>query len=186
MSMNKNDKLENSDIENIINKINQEVDRRFSNKSSSTPHPGYASLPPKESYVDNNQFDNVKGILDSINNMHCFCETNRRGEHSKTGSGRNVDFRISNIPENEVVKPIAFQAMEEDIDELSAQCACDSVSSPECSCDTHCSCQSNCTCDSQCTCNSQCACQSVCGCQGVCTCNAVYTCSCVSVSVTES
>ena len=185
------------DINNIINKINAETNRRYTGSSG---NPGVIPQKSKGNVADNATIDTIIDRINHLNSIHCYCQ-NHTMESRSPGSAVTVNSIKSDFEENvDFLDDVPRDVLQADVERLQAQCACNTFVDAICDCNTHyCSCQSACDCNTnvdQCNthgiCPTHCSCNlylDPCSTHIVCTCNTEYcafnaeygSCGCYSV-----
>ncbi|KKN90790.1 hypothetical protein LCGC14_0223730 [marine sediment metagenome] len=164
-----------SDVNAIIAKINSEENNRTGL--------GLSDLP--DMIVSNpclaSDHDSWRTRNDAINAFHCYCEADGgRDAGDTTKTGTTLGLTAPNVTSGNSMLASQLTTLETDIDNLVAQCDCDTyVCSCVGNCTTVCTCNTNvCTCVGNCT--SVCSCNTnVCTCVSQCGCN-TNVCTCVS------
>ena len=203
MSVNKGDKMTAAQINELIDKINHEAERRGYTKKVAKVTPGSPISFDTINAINLNRIEIAKIYRAGYENIKsCIQRTDKTGTPSKW-DGRDLQEEILNEKEQPLKKgnkPYAsqFNLLEADINNLNAMCGCNSYKETRgCNCQSECSCQCtgqdtfvdcgaeylDCGCVSQatsqygetCQCESQ-SCGSNCNCVGTCTC--VSHCSC--------
>ncbi len=175
MSIVKDQKINVTDLQSVINAVNTELGRRVI---------GSPILPPApQDKIDDTQLDTLAAKILEIRDFHCYCQSNSSMVHSGCpayiaptlqSSGVDPDAKITaSNPSGPDVLDITA-----DLSKLVGTIPCQ----PECSCNDYCVCHgvSNLAvvCPSQCNCNKVCNCQTACDCDGDCSCDGFTTCSC--------
>lgn len=171
------DYIDDTQIDTLVGKINNEEDDRLDNNDYLSVNRG-----------DEITFSNWDGWFEAnvlINNAHCYCEahgpivTHNGGSEitlracgcdtvcsceSVSVGGCGSDCVEADVTwegsSNDEVKASYYNNLYNDIDEMDSQCDCDGYA---CSCETNCG--NNCSCNSECGCDSDCVCVGNCDCQ---------------------
>ena len=147
MSVNKGDKMTAAQINELIDKINHEAERRGYTKKVAKVTQGSPISFDTINAINLNRIEIAKIYRAGYENIKtCIQRTDKTGTPSKW-DGRDLQNEILNEEEQPLRKgnkPYAsqFNLLEEDINNLNAMCGCNSYKETR-----GCNCQSECTCD---------------------------------------